>query len=176
MRLENRRNTGTEGAARGRSASGIRHLLLVGLIAAAFLVGCGGNPYADSFARDKPDRENLVGEWQGRFNPYARDFYGQEGRTTRLVLRADGSFEIHDRVRAPQNETYTSGHGSWSLQHVDIECPRWQVELHFPPDEVNGPGHAYFPLDILGNKPPYRLFQAIDDPDTGNAAIYSRSE
>jgi len=172
QRMVNRQGK-PEGAGSDKRSSGWRWLCGSLGMALAWLAGCGGDPYVGSFAQEKPAREDLIGEWRGSFNLCAQETYGK-GRTARLVLREDGSFVIGDMLESISKRRYRSGDGLWSLKYWDLECPRWQVVLHFPPGE-HRPGHAYHRLNVLHENPPHKLVQMIDDPDTGNAVVYRRA-
>lgn len=151
---------------------GIVAMLMIAM--AVGLVGCGqGDPHAGSFARAKPSREALIGDWRIA-SKSTRPSSSVDFQKSKLSLHSDGTFEaVHfpNGLEDPRSSVL-SGSGRWNLNR----SPKWWVlELRWL--NRSDMRHEYIEQVNVRDSPiKYQLHYTLGDPDEGMALTFDRVE
>ena len=152
-------------------------LVLSGLFSSACNVPLGKLLSSYGCVSAQPNKNEIVGVWvpnaetvediriRGKYNPTV---------STKLILRADGSFEMENMPDWWKNgfgESYggfESNSGTWKLSDGGGTC--WQIDLRFP-----NLGRSVGLLEHrFGGKPRYVIEVILGDPDSGEEMIFVR--
>lgn len=125
-----------------------------------------------TFARKRPDDSNLVGTYViERQNVTAQTVKGLTAdRYERIVLRADHTAELSNVADfdgfGESIEQVLDGSGEWS---VSGSVGDWQLTIGIH-------NFACQCWSVMGQRPPYRLWQNIGDPDEGQGLSFKREK
>jgi hypothetical protein len=140
------------------------------IIAVFLCFACGCNPGAPGYTTEEPNKNDLVGTWtpdQATLEDMKKRGGYDITKVTMLVIKSDGSLEIinmPDWWEAPFGDSQGrmgSHSGSWSIYN-DSMC--WTVAIKYS-------DRASF-LNLIGNKPPYKMEIILGDPDSGHSMIF----
>jgi hypothetical protein len=156
----------------------MRRVLLYLLVVSCLLLdGCQGDPYYSSYTHAEPNKSDLVGTWVPDGNTM-KDLrnngrYDISKATTKLMLGADGSFEMVDMPdwwREPSGEShkgFVSSLGKWRLDYNDYN-KWWEIVLNLPDFGTS--------INLRRETSPYLIHITIGDPDEGHAMTFIRKD
>lgn len=158
--------------------------IFIGLALAGSNLNCGDFA-CDSYTREKPTSGALAGTWA--LDEAGLDLLRPGGKFKRrptITLAADGTFTARDipdwweRSEAIRSGTAppgliwrpTSVSGRWNLQNTP---DYWAIHLDFRPLPSSSSRIGGVQIDLLGQKPPYRMYASIGDPDVGACLVFT---
>ena len=141
------------------------------------------SPYSH-FTKDKPDFTHLVGEYNFDTEKSKLSILeSDKTKGTKIVLNSDSTFSMTNipvfGFENSQKYELWNGKGSWYLETDD---DKWKVSVHcdtlFTGDNKSTFEDGFFTNDfnIYNDKPPYKLYQIIGDPDEWTGALYEKQK
>lgn len=140
-------------------------------------------PWFWDYTRDKPKESDLMGKYQPLKIRLSTDLAKQvREKEPSLVLNADHTALLSNFPRfdgfGDQIECKRSGIADWSLGKGLGASDGWQLEFsdYRPSAAASACGQedSIWPVLLLGQKSPYRLYLTVGDPDSDNGIEFQK--
>jgi hypothetical protein len=148
----------------------------LGVLTAALIAGCQGDPNHGRYTRIRPDPKEIAGPWS--LDVAASDWRPPAADGTPHVLEfgADGTVvarnipDIWNYDNRAVKGDFESGAGTWTLEK---DQDYWVIQLHLSQVAGEKPGQNRL-LHLVGQSPPYQIVVVIGDPDEGRSLVFSK--
>lgn len=137
------------------------------------------SPYSH-FAQGKPDFDELIGTYY--LDPKNATYLSDHDKDLkgRIILKSDSTFLITNFRNFNDFDNYDlcNGTGKWNLEKYFSFGDPWTISVHYDSLTIvktNLPRHGLSTnLFIYNNKPPYKLYDIVSDPDEWAKVMYER--
>ena len=159
------------------------------LLAVLALSGCQYDPHTREYPASETTPKPRVQDLSGTYfpTPEAQAFIKNQGHypsaKTFIVLSRNGTFRFSNVPDCWHTESgdshgkFDSGSGRWTIENYQ---EWWDVGLNFT--NTTGfhseklPNGLTTGIQLIGQKPPYRLHLTVGDPDGGKALDFERQK
>ncbi len=137
------------------------------------------SPYSH-FAQDKPDFKELIGTYY--LDPKNATYLTDHDKDLQghITLKSDSTFTITNYPIFNDFDNYDicNGIGKWKLEKYFSFGYPWTISVHYDSltiAKTNQSRQGLFTnLFIYNNKPPYKLYDIVSDPDEWAKVMYER--
>jgi hypothetical protein len=154
------------------------------ILLVVFLAGCPYDPYTSVYTTKQPNSNDVIGVYVADTNTLA--LIAKEGHysavSPSITLSSGGEIIITNipdwwlaSFGKPQGG-FDSGCGHWSIQKHQ---KWWGLSVDFPDTPQfsslkNKPGGMSTEMMLIGEKPPYKIYLNVGDPDDGRGMQFER--
>jgi len=137
------------------------------------------SPYSH-FAQNKPDYNQLIGTYY--LDPKNATYLSDHDKNLKgqIILKSDSTFSITNYPIFNDFDNYDlcNGTGKWKLEKYFSFGDPWTIAVNYDSLTIvktNQPRQGlYTNLFIYNNKPPYKLYDIVSDPDEWAKVIYEK--
>ena len=137
------------------------------------------SPYSH-FAQNKPDYNQLIGTYY--LDPKNATYLSDHDKNLKgqIILKSDSTFSITNYPIFNDIDNYDlcNGTGKWKLEKYFSFGDPWTIAVNYDSLTIvktNQPRQGlYTNLFIYNNKPPYKLYDIVSDPDEWAKVIYEK--